>query len=110
MTKTVAELAVEVLERLEVIGSAETPTTVDSDTVQNYYASTFAEMQALGEIYWDQTDIPDEAFAALSDLIAGRIAPKFLLKAPDLEASGQARLWRLGSQGPTGLTVTGSYF
>lgn len=110
MTKTTAELATRVLLRLGVIASDETPTTVDSALVQDFYATTFAELTIEKLTYWDSADIPDEAFEALADMIAGRIAPDFGLSRPDLEASGTDRLSRLGSQGPTGLTVAGSYF
>jgi hypothetical protein len=110
MTKTVAELATRVLSRLFVTAADETPAATDSTAVQDFYASSFAELTVDGLTYWDEADIPDEAFEALVDLIAGRIASDFGLSRPDLEASGDLRLRRLASIGATGLTVTGSYF
>lgn len=109
MSKTAAQLATRVLERLKVVGAGETPSADDSSTVQNYYAGTFGEIEVEGLTYWDQDDIPDEAFQALSDFIAGRIAPDFGVSRPDLEASGRDRLQRLSSQGPTGRIVTAEY-
>lgn len=110
MTKTTAELAARVLERLRVTGAGETASAEDAATVSNYYATSFAELQVSDFVYWDQADIPDEAFEALSDLLAGRLGSDFGAPRPDLEASGRRRLGVLASQGATGLPVTGSYF
>lgn len=109
MSKTTAQLARRVLERLRVTAAGETPTSEDAQTVTQFYTGAFGEMQVDNLTYWDATDIPDEAFEALADLLAGRLAPDFGLSRPDLEASGVARLRRLAAHGPTGRVVTADY-
>jgi hypothetical protein len=61
-------------------------------------------------VYWDVDDIPDEAFQALADFVAGRMAPDFGEPRPDLEQSGLARLRVLSARGPTGRRVTAEYY
>jgi hypothetical protein len=109
MSKTPAQLAVRVLFRLNVLASGETPTAEDSETVQEFYASTFGEMEDDGLTFWEVDDIPERAFEAVADFIAGRIAPEFGQAKPDLEASGRSRLQRMSAMGSTGLPVTGSF-
>lgn len=110
MSKTKHDLAHRVLSRLGWVAAGETPTAEDAEAVKAYYAGMFAEISLDGLTYWDEDDIPDEAFEALSDLIAGRIAPDFGMAKPDLEQSGMVRLRRLASRGPTGRIVTAEYF
>lgn len=110
MTKTTTQLAARVLERLKVTSAGDTPSAEDAQTIKAYYASTFAELGVDDLVYWDEADIPDEAFEALSDLLAGRLAPDFGKTRPDLEASGTSRLRRLAAQGPTGRVLSGEYF
>jgi|SRR5262245_18928381 len=110
MTKTTVDLANRVLERLKVVAVGETPSAADRLTVENYYAGQFEELKVSSLVYWDQPDIPDEAFEAIADLLAGMLAPDFGMARPDLEASGRARLGILAETPSSGLTVTGSYF
>lgn len=110
MTKTTQQLAERVLKRIGWLASGETATAEDALSVKEYYSGSFAELAVEGLVYWDEADIPDEAFEALADLIAGRIAPDFGKSKPDLEQSGTLRLRRLASQGATGRVVTGEYF
>lgn len=110
MSKTTQQLATRVLERLKVIAAGETPDAADAASVKTFYANSFAELQVHDLVYWDQDDIPDEAFEPLSDLLAGRLAPDFGQSRPDLEESGTQRLASLAAVGGTGRIVTGSYF
>jgi len=110
MSKTTQQLAERVLLRLNWTAVGETPTAADAQSVKDFYAGTLAEMRVDNLVYWDEDDIPDEAFEALSDLLAGRLAPDFGMTKPDLEGSGTVRLRRLASQGATGRVVTGEYF
>jgi len=110
VTKTTVDLANRVLERLKVVAVGETPTAADRLTVENFYAGQYAELKISGLIYWDQPDIPDEAYEALADILAGMLAPDFGMARPDLEASGRARLGIIAEIPSSGLTVTGSYF
>lgn len=110
MTKTTQNLAERVLLRLRVTAAGETPSDDDANTVKDFYAGTFAEMEIDNLIYWDEASIPDEAFEALADFIAGRLAPDFGLVKPDLEASGRQRLQTLSFQGGTGRYVSGQFF
>lgn len=110
MSYTGTQLARRVLERLKVVIQPDEPVAEDLTTVETYYNNALAEMTADNVAYWDQDDIPDEAFQALADLIAGRIGPDFGVARPDLEQSGDLRLRRLGAQGPTGRSVAASYF
>lgn len=107
---TAAALATRVLERLRVTAAGETPSAEDSTTVTSYYSGIFAESVVDDLFYWDEDDIPDEAFEALADYIAGRLGADFGTARPDLEQSGITRLRRLAAIGSTGLIVTGSYF
>ena len=110
MTKTTQQLAERVLLRLKWTSAGETPSADDAEAVKQFYANTFAEMTVNNLTYWDEADIPDEAFEATADFIAGRIAPDFVQPRPDLEASGEQRLRILSTQGGTGRVVTGEYF
>lgn len=110
MTKTTQDLAERVLLRLKVTGAGETPNNDDASLVKNFYATTFAEIEVLELTYWPVASIPDEAFEALADFIAGRIGPDFGKDRPDLEASGRQRLAVLSAQGPTGRIVTAPFF
>lgn len=110
MSKTTQDLAVRVLERLKVIAAGDTPSAEDAASVKSFYAGQFAELQADAVAYWDEDDIPDEAFQALADFVAGRIAPDFGLSRPDLEQSGNLRLRRMSAQSGTGRRVSGLYF
>jgi hypothetical protein len=110
VTATTTDLATRVLERLRVTAAGETPSAEDSATVTSYYSGIFAEETVNGLFFWDEDDIPDEAFEALADFIAGRLGADFGSQRPDLEASGMVRLRKLSAVGSTGLIVTGSYF
>lgn len=110
MTKTTQQLATRVLERLRVIAGGETPSNADAETVKSFYSGAFKELDAQDVAWWDEDAIPDEAFEALTDLIAGRLAPDFGQARPDLEQSGMARLRILSADVPTGFPVTSSYF
>lgn len=110
MSYTGAQLALRVLERLKVVIAPDSPTALDLTTVTTFYNNSLAEMRADNVAYWDQDDIPDEAFQALADLIAGRVAPDFGVTRPDLEQSGDLRLRRISAQGPTGRPVTSTFF
>jgi hypothetical protein len=110
MTKTTQQLAERVLQRLKIVAAGETPDAADAQTVKTFYAGQFAEMGIDDLTYWDEADIPDEAFEALADFLAGRLAPDFGLSRPDLEASGERRLRRLAARGPTYRVVAGEYF
>jgi hypothetical protein len=107
---TSAQLAAKVLERLKVVVPPDTAEVEDLTTVSDFYTGSTAELRADNLVYWDDEDIPDEAFLSTVDLIAGRIAPNFGLNRPDLEESGMSRLRRIGSQGPTGRSVTADFF
>lgn len=107
---TAAALAARVLERLRVTGAGETPSAEDSATVTSFYSGIFAEETINGLFYWDEDDIPEEAFEALADYIGGKLGADFGEARTDLETDGERRLRKLASQGSTGLTVTGSYF
>lgn len=107
MSKTTAQLARRVLERLKVNPAGETPTAEDSQTIQDWYAAAFGEMKLSGLTYWDQSDIPDEAFEALADYAAERVGSDWGVQ---VSFDGESRLRRLASQGSTGRVVTGSYF
>lgn len=108
--KTVAQLSTRVLERLERIAEGETPTAQQANKVRDFYRGLYEEQKALDKTYWDRDSIPEEIFEALTDFVAGRIAPDFDLARPDLEASGGMRLTALASRGASGLPVSGSYF
>lgn len=110
MTKTVTDLGNRVLERLKIVAVGETPTAADHLTVTDYYVGQFLELKQQGLVYWDRENIPDEAFEALTDVLAGMLAPDFGMARSDLEASGRARLGILAEIPSSGLTVTGSYF
>jgi hypothetical protein len=110
MTMTTAQLATRVLQRLERIDETETPTIQQLNLVREFYAGTWEELRALGRAWWERDAIPDEAFQALADFLAGRIAPDFGLARPDLEQSGDARLKALNSAGAADLPVTGTFF
>jgi hypothetical protein len=110
MTTTTQQLAVDVLERIPVIGADETPSAADAQTVKRFYSRTLKELCDQGLAWWDEEDIPDEAFEALADVLAGRLAPRWGYQRPDLEQSGMARLRILSADVPTGFPVTGSYF
>ena len=110
MTKTTQQLATRVLERLRVIAGGDTPSNADAETVKSYYAGAFKELDAQDIAWWDEDAIPDEAFEALADFVAGRLAPDFGQARPDLEQSGMARLRILSADVPTGFPVTASYF
>jgi hypothetical protein len=107
---TAAALATRVLERLRVTAAGETPSAEDSATVTSFYSGIFAEETVNDLFFWDEDDIPDEAFEALADFIAGKISSDFGDQRDDLEASGRMRLRKLSSKASTGLVVTGSYF
>lgn len=110
MSKTVQGLARRVLERLKVIAAGDEPDPTDAQSVADFYAGTYAETAATDDLpYWDQDDIPDEAFLALADFVAGRMAPDFGQPRPDLEQSGESRLRRLSAQGGTGRAVTAEF-
>jgi hypothetical protein len=110
MSKTSAELATRVLRRLNVIGAGETPDADLSSEVIGFYAGIFKEQTRLGVFYWDQDDIPDEAFEAAVDLIAGLMGTDYGAPRPDLQQSGDLRTRILGARGGTGRRVTGEFF
>ena len=110
MSKTTQQLAIRVLERLRVIAAGETPDNADAKSVKNFYSGTFAEISARNVAFWEEDAIPEEAFEALADLVAGRIAPDFGLSRPDLEESGMARLRILSAEVPTGHAAIGEDF
>jgi hypothetical protein len=110
VSKTTQQLATRVLERLKIIAAGDTPEAADAKSVKDFYSGQFGEMTVFKLTYWDEDEIPDEAFEALADYLSGRIGPDFGKARPDLEASGESRLRKLAAQGPTGRAVTGSYF
>lgn len=107
--KTTQQLATRVLERLRVIGAGETPTDADAASIKSLYSGTFKEIEVDNVAWWDEDSIPEEAFEALADFIAGRAAPDHGLARPDLEESGMARLRRLSADVGSSI-VTGDYF
>lgn len=111
MTKTTEQLAERVLQRLRIYGPGDTPSNDDAQSVKDYYSGAYAETAVTDDLpYWDEASIPDEAFEALVDLVAGRMAPEWGQNRPDLEASGLDRLRALSGKGPTGRPVTSSFF
>jgi hypothetical protein len=110
MTKTTQQLATRVLERLRVIAGGDTPSNADAETVKNAYSGFFKELDAQDIAWWDEDEVPDEAFEALADFVAGRLAPDFGQARPDLEQSGMARLRILSAAVCDNLPVTSSYF
>jgi hypothetical protein len=110
MSHTASDLALRVLGRLFSDSDAGSLPAADLASVKSFYHGQLSEMQILNLSYWDEDDIPDEAFEALTDFIAGRIAPDFNLTKPDLEASGTQRLRQLSARGGTGRRVTGEFF
>ncbi len=110
MTKTTQQLATRVLERLKVIAAGDTPDATDAQSVKSMYAGTFEELKVSDIPYWDTEAIPDEAFEALADFVAGRIAPDFGKERPDLEASGLLRLRILSAAEPYGHRQRPEYF
>jgi hypothetical protein len=110
MSKTTQQLATRVLERLKVIAAGDAPAAEDAESVKAFYSDTFEELRDGELAYWDADDIPDEAFQALADFIAGRMATDFGEARPDLEQSGETRLRRLSAKGATGRRVTAAFF
>jgi hypothetical protein len=110
MAKTTQQLATRVLERLRVIEGGDTPSNADAETVKSFYSGAFKELDAQDIAWWDEDAIPDEAFEALTDVIAGRLAPDFGQARPDLEQSGLQRLRILSGGVSDDLPVTSSYF
>jgi hypothetical protein len=111
VSRTTQELATNVLERLKVIAAGDVPEDADAQSVKTFYSGTFKETAAIDDLpYWDEDDIPDEAFEALTDFVAGRMAPNFGEARPDLEQSGETRLRRLSAKGATGRRVTAAFF
>lgn len=110
MAKTTQQLATRVLERLRVIAGGETPSNADAETVKSVYSGTFKELEDQDVAWWEEDEIPDQAFEALADVMAGRLAPDFGQARPDLEQSGMERLRILSGGTPDNLPVTSSYF
>jgi hypothetical protein len=108
MSKTTQELAVRVMNRLAP--GTGTPSASDAKAIKDLYSGTFKELQAQNIAWWEEDAIPEEAFEALSDFIAGRVAIEFGPAKPDLEASGMSRLRILSAAPPTGLAARGVYF
>ncbi len=91
MTKSVAELAVDVLgTRLGVIDINKSPTAAQRARVQSLYDQKFAEMSQLDRVYWSADEIPDLVFGALSRIIAEEMCPGLGMQVPmEPDDSGQ---------------------
>lgn len=120
MSKTATDLALRVLGRLFSDSDAGSLPPADLAMVKSFYHGQLAEMNVMNLAYWDEDDIPDEAFEALVDYVAGGVAADFGIALPtitignepipSLKASGQSRLQRLASRGGTGRRVTAEFF
>lgn len=110
MTRTVTDLATAVLRRLRVIGSSDTPGPARAAMVTTFYADHFQELEDDEIAFWDEASIPERAFTALVDLVAGRLAPSFGLSRADLEESGERRLRRLAAESSDGAPIAGEFY
>lgn len=79
MAKTKAELVRAVLEQMRQVGVGETIPAPQSAFVEKRYDSKLAQWRREGFVWWTNTDrttseIPDEVFATLCDLIENEIS------------------------------------
>ena len=110
MAKTAAELAIRTLEKIGVLAQGDTPSTADSDAVQDAYTNVYQEAERLGWAFWDEDAIPEYVFEALCDFMAGRLASDFGFEAPPAYLSAEARLRLMAANPPTGEVLSAEYY
>ena len=121
MTKTVAELANDVLgTRLGVIDINKSPTAAQRARVQSLYDQVYAEMAQMDRVYWSADEIPDLVFGALSRIIAEQMCPGLGMQVPiepddtgqtvSIGTKGRFMLNRFLGRESTGLPVMANYF
>ncbi|MGE3284163.1 MAG: hypothetical protein AB7O13_24730 [Alphaproteobacteria bacterium] len=72
MSRSVTELATDVLRYLNIIDAEEDPDATDTDFVSEAYTNKFAELSSEGRkyTYWKSTEIPEAVFLTVRDLVA----------------------------------------
>lgn len=110
MAKTVAELAIRVLEKIGTLTAGDTPSPADSTKVTDFYANAYQEYERLEIAFWDEDSIPEYVYEALVDLLAGRLSADEGWPRPELEASGDNRLRLMAVGKPSGEILTTDYF
>lgn len=109
MSKTQADLALDVLRELRLIRrSGGAPNAADADFVKRKYAGVFEELQDRGKTFWGVGTIPDRVFPALVRVVAAECAPAFGVEYSADNAF--QRLVILSSDEGSGQPIQANYF
>lgn len=77
MPKTRAEVITSALRRIGVVAEDEAASTAMETNTGEVLDTLLAEVEAAKALTWDLTAVPDEAFIALSNLLAADAAPLY---------------------------------
>ena len=77
MAKTRAEVITSALRRIGVVAEDEAASTAMETNAGEVLDTLFAEIEVSKDVTWDLTTVPDEAFIALSNLLAADVAPLY---------------------------------
>jgi hypothetical protein len=108
---TSKDLAVRVLQELEVIDSHAEPTAQDEADVIRVYRERLAQLAEENEAYWHYDRIPEAAMQGLVMVVKFACAPMFQRQLPvEVDQRGVYLLRKHSRIRPTRESVVGSYF
>lgn len=112
---TDAELAQDVGRRCKIAAAGEVLDATDQAEILRHIVSERARLRALGTVWWDDNDCPDECRAAFAGVVAGKVALEYMTEEQAQSVVVMARdalmdLHKLRQQRSRGVTATAEYF